>query len=311
MCPAATVPAVSCTTSPRSVLLLIDPQNDFCDLPAAASGAAAGTPALPVAGADADMRRVADLIERGGTGLDDIVITLDSHHRVDIAHPTFWRTGDGGAVAPFTAITAAQVRAGEFVPAVAVQGQEGGGPADATVLPRVLAYLDALEAQGRYRLMVWPVHCEIGSWGHNVHSAVRTAYNRWEDRRLRQVLKVTKGDNPWTEHYSALQAEVPDADDAATWLNRSLLARLDAFDTIWVAGEASSHCVKATVEHLADHLPGLLPSGHLGKLVLLTDGMSPVGGFEAQAADFIARMCERGARTATCAQALAELTQRR
>ena len=305
MCPTATVPAASCATSSRSVLLLIDPQNDFCDLPATASG----TPALPVAGADADMRRVADLIERGGAGLDDIVITLDSHHRVDIAHPTFWRTGDGAAVAPFTAITAAQVRAGEFVPAAAVQGRQGGGPADATVLPRVLAYLDALEAQGRYSLMVWPVHCEIGSWGHNVHSAVRAAYNQWEDRRLRQVLKVSKGDNPWTEHYSALQAEVPDADDAATWLNRSLLARLDAFDTIWIAGEASSHCVKATVEHLADHLPSLLPSGHLGKLVLLTDGMSPVGGFEAQAADFMARMRERGARTATCAQALAVLTQ--
>jgi len=287
------------------VLLLIDPQNDFCDLPATALG----TPALPVAGADADMRRVADLIERGGAGLDDIVITLDSHHRVDIAHPTFWRTGDGGAVAPFTAITAAQVRAGEFVPAAAVQGRQGGGPADATVLPRVLAYLDALEAQGRYSLMVWPVHCEIGSWGHNVHSAVRAAYNQWEDRRLRQVLKVSKGDNPWTEHYSALQAEVPDADDAATWLNRSLLARLDAFDTIWIAGEASSHCVKATVEHLADHLPSLLPSGCLSKLVLLTDGMGPVGGFEAQAADFIANMRQRGARTATCAQALAVLTQ--
>ena len=311
MCPTATGPAASCATSSRSVLLLIDPQNDFCDLPATALG----TPALPVAGADADMRRVADLIERGGTGLDDIVITLDSHHRVDIAHPTFWRTGDGGAVAPFTAITAAQVRAGVFVPAAVVQGAvqagvPGQSPADATVLPRVLAYLDALEAQGRYSLMVWPVHCEIGSWGHNVHSAVRTAYNQWEDSRLRQVLKVTKGDNPWTEHYSALQAEVPDADDAATWLNRSLLARLDAFDTIWIAGEASSHCVKATVEHLADHLPSLLPSGRLGKLVLLTDGMSPVGGFEAQAADFIARMRQRGARTATCAQALAVLTQR-
>lgn len=312
MCPTATVPTASCAASSRSVLLLIDPQNDFCDLPVAASGAGDGagsTPALPVTGADADMWRVADLIERGGTGLDDIVITLDSHHRVDMAHPTFWRTGDGGAVAPFTAITAAQVRAGVFVPAAAVQGRQGGGPADATVLPRVLAYLDALEAQGRYSLMVWPVHCEIGSWGHNVHSAVRAAYNQWEDRRLRQVLKVTKGDNPWTEHYSALQAEVPDADDAATWLNRSLLARLDAFDTIWIAGEASSHCVKATVEHLADHLPSLMPSGHLSKLVLLTDGMSPVGGFEAQAADFMARMRQRGARTATCAQALAELTQ--
>ena len=102
-----------------------------------------------------------------------------------------------------------------------------------------------------------------------------------------------QGDNPWTEHYSALRPRVPDADDAATWLNRSLLARLDAFDTIWIAGEASSHCVKATVEHCRSPA-SLLPSGRLGKLVLLTDGMSPVGGFEAQAADFIANMRQRG-----------------
>ena len=36
-------------------------------------------------------------------------------------------------------------------------------PAAADALPRALAYLDALEQAGRYRLMVWPVHCEIGS----------------------------------------------------------------------------------------------------------------------------------------------------
>src|SRR5688572_29741126 len=91
-------------------LLIIDPQNDFCDLPAdwrpanPVSGAAA-TPALPVAGAHADMLRLSDLIQRGAQGLSDIAVTLDSHHRFDIAHPTFWKTGSGGAVAPFTPIT--------------------------------------------------------------------------------------------------------------------------------------------------------------------------------------------------------------
>ena len=44
-----------------------------------------------------------------GTQLDAITLTLDSHHRHDIAHPPYWRQGDGTAVAPFTAITAAQV----------------------------------------------------------------------------------------------------------------------------------------------------------------------------------------------------------
>lgn len=92
-------------------LLIIDPQNDFCDLPADylpadPLGAGALAPALPVPGAHADMLRVADLIARGGDGLAGISVTLDSHHRIDIAHPAFWMTGEGAPVAPFTQITA-------------------------------------------------------------------------------------------------------------------------------------------------------------------------------------------------------------
>lgn len=279
--------------SSRTTLLIIDPQNDFCDLPEGWLGTdplrgVPTAPALPVPGAHADMLRLAALIDAGGGGIDRIVVTLDSHQRVDIAHPTFWQTGDGAAVTPFTAITAAQVRAGAY------------RPRDAAALPRALAYLDALEQAGRYTLMVWPVHCEIGSWGHNVHAAVRAAYNRWEERRLAVVQKVTKGENPWTEHYSALRAEVPDAADDDTQLNTALIASLDQADRIVIAGEASSHCVKATVEHLAQHLP----SRRLDKLVLLTDAMSPVTGFEAQAAAFLSDLRRQGACLATCADVL-------
>ncbi len=279
--------------SSRSTLLIIDPQNDFCDLPEDWRAIdplrqTAAAPALPVSGAHADMLRLAALIDAGGEGLDRIVVTLDSHQRYDIAHPTFWQTGDGEDVSPFTAITAAQVRAGAY------------RPRDAAALPRTLAYLDALEQAGRYTLMVWPVHCEIGSWGHNVHPAVKAAYNRWEDRRLGVVQKVSKGSNPWTEHYSALQAEVPDAADADTQLNTALIAHLDEAERIVIAGEASSHCVKATVEHLAQHLP----SRRLDKLVLLTDAMSPVTGFEAQADAFLADLRRQGARLTTCAEVL-------
>ena len=81
-------------------LLIIDPQNDFCDvpdthLPHDARLGATVRPALPVAGAHADMQRVASLVHAGGTGLADITVTLDSHHRLDIAHPTFWQRGSG------------------------------------------------------------------------------------------------------------------------------------------------------------------------------------------------------------------------
>ena len=107
-------------------------------------------------------------------------------------------------------------------------------------------YLKRLEAAGRYTLMVWPTHCEIGSWGHNVHADVRAAYNRWEESSLRTVTKIIKGTNPWTEHYSAIQAEVPDNDDPGTQMNVGFIKMLADADRVYITGEAGSHCVKAT-----------------------------------------------------------------
>ena len=282
---------------PRKVqLLIIDPQNDFCDLPDGhrpldpLTGAPAA-PALPVSGAHADMLRLARLVRDAGEAITDITVTLDSHHRLDIAHPTFWHTGEGAALAPFTPITAAQVRGGAFK------------PRDPAALVRALAYLDELEARGRYTLMVWPVHCEIGSWGHNVHADVRAAYNDWEERTLRSVEKVPKGANPWTEHYSAVQAEVPDPQDPATQLNRTLVDRMGEADLLLIAGEASSHCVKATTEHIVQNLP----AGGAGRVVLLSDCMSPVAGFEAQHTSFFDAIRGAGAQLATSLEMVAEL----
>ena len=277
----------------RIQLLIIDPQNDFCDLPASwgmadpLSGQGV-RPALPVTGAHADMQRLAALIRAGLDGLSGITVTLDSHHRVDIAHPPFWVQADGSPVSPFTTISAQQVREGLF------------RPRDAQALPRVLSYLDELERRARYTLMVWPVHCEIGTWGHNVHADVRAAYNAWEEKHLSTVAYVHKGMNPWTEHYSALQAEVPDEADPDTQLNQTLIAELSRADKVLIAGEASSHCVRATTEHIVANWSG----GGMDRIVLLTDCMSPVGGFEAQAEGFLADMRARGVQLATCAEAL-------
>jgi len=285
-------------------LLVIDPQNDFCDLPESwlppdPLGADARLrPALPVAGAHEDMQRLAAFVREAGAALDAITITLDSHHRVGIERPTFWQKGNGGgdsaAVDPFTTITAADVRAGRFAPR---------NPAHRE---RVLAYLDTLEAAGRYTLMVWPVHCEIGTWGYAVHAGLQAAYNAWEVSRGAQVHKVLKGSNPWTEHYSALMAEVPDPADPHTQLNRALVERLAASGLLIVTGEAGSHCVKATVEHYVQEVPAELAA----RIVLLSDCISPVGGFDAQYRQFLEAMRARGVRIATSVEILAELRAR-
>lgn len=278
-------------------LLIIDPQNDFCDLPERywpeLSDGKRASPSLPVPGAHRDMLRVASLIRDAGPALSSITVTLDAHQRLDIAHPGFWQTGAGEPVSPFTPIAAADMESGRYLPRLA------------SARERVLGYLRELEARGRYRHMIWPVHCEIGSWGQNVHLAVREAYNDWEEQTLRSVIRVTKGENPWTEHYSAIRAEVPDPGDPHTQLNAALVAELARADALYITGEAGSHCVKATVEHLVAELP----AAAVRKLALVSDCMSPVTGFEAAYDGFVRDMRGRGARILTAEQVTAELRQ--
>ncbi|MEX8194072.1 cysteine hydrolase [Comamonas guangdongensis] len=277
-------------SSDHTQLLIIDPQNDFCDLPrdwlpGSPSAQPPIAPALPVAGAHADMQRLAGWIEAQGHRLDGITITLDSHQAYDIAHPAFWQQRDGSAVQPFTQITAAQLRAGDYV------------ARNSAEQPRAQAYLDQLEAQGSYTLMVWPLHCEIGSWGHGVHASVLATCRRWQERQHRAAHHVFKGMNPWTEHYSAIRAEVPDPQDPDTGLNTALLTRLRESRMLVIAGQASSHCVRATVEHIVENWD----SEGFSRLVLLTDCMSPVAGFEQAEAEFLQRMRAIGVRCETSA----------
>jgi nicotinamidase/pyrazinamidase len=233
-------------------LLIIDPQNDFMDIPGAA---------LPVAGANGDMNRLAGLVDRIGLKLQKIHVTLDSHQVVDIAHPAFWRDQNGNQPTPMTIISAASIKDGTWTPRLP------------QFRDRSLAYAEALEASGKYQIMVWPAHCLIGSPGYSVQETLLGALNRWCATRVRNIDYVAKGTNVFTEHYGALMAEVPDPNDPSSQLNGRFLQVLQDADIIVVAGEASSHCVKATVEQVADNIG----DEHVKKFHLLTDCMSPVG----------------------------------
>lgn len=264
-------------------LLIIDPQNDFCE--------PKGT--LFVPGASEDMGTLAGFIRSARRRLGEVIVTLDSHPSVAIERPTFWTRSDGRPVTPFTQITHAQVAAGEY------------SPIDTSVRPQVLAYLQSLEAQGRYKLMVWPVHCVIGAWGHNIQGAVFEAVGEWESQVQRGAFKVLKGQNPLTEQYSAVRAEVPSADDPRTRTNRELIEKSRPKSGLMlVAGEAASHCVAATLEHLFEEFT----DQEVRRVVLLEDCMSPVTGFESNARAFLDRAVARGARVLTSAQALTEIS---
>ena len=186
------------------------------------------------------MDRLAAFIDRASDQITSIDVTLDSH-RLDISHPLWWRHGETGEMpAPFTQITAADVEAGTW------KAYDPGHQA------RSLAYLHALAAEGGYPHTIWPEHCLIGHAGHNVWPTLAAAIHRWEDAG-RHTTFVHKGDNPWTEHFSAVRAEVPYADDPSTDVDHDLLARIRASDITLVAGEARSHCVANTVRDILRH----------------------------------------------------------
>jgi nicotinamidase-related amidase len=263
-------------------LLIIDPQVDFCDID--------DRSALPVTGANADMYRLAGLMDALPLRLvTQVIVTLDTHASVGIERTTFWQDATHQQVAPFTEVTEADVRTGKYL------------PVDARKLQPVINYLHELEHQGRYRLMVWPVHCVLGTRGHNIQEAVNEQIARWEQFWQRGAVKHLKGMNPLTEAYSAVRAEVPIDSDETTQANLALIEQARSQnDWLLVAGEASSHCVKATMEHLFDHFT----DNEAKRVVLLNDCMSPVGGFEQQAQRFFEDSRAKGAKVLNANEAL-------
>jgi nicotinamidase/pyrazinamidase len=152
--------------------------------------------------------------------------------------------------------------------------------------------------------MVWPVHCVVGAWGHNIQSTVFDAVGEWERQVQRGAFKVLKGQNPLTEQYSAVRAEVPSQDDPRTQTNHELIEKCRPSGWLFVAGEAASHCVAATLDHLFEEFS----AEEIGRVVLLEECMSPVAGFESHAKAFHDRALARGARALTNAEALLEIS---
>jgi len=202
----------------RIRLFVIDPQNDFMDIADAA---------LPVPGANADMVRLAGFIQTMTSSIDDLVVTLDSHSSVGVERTTFWMHGDGAAVSPFTKIKAVDVEDSTYL------------PRNKSLKPQVIEYLRSLEAGGERTLIVWPVHCVLGTWGHNLQGLLAQSIADWEYATGRTCEKVLKGLNTMTEQYSAFRAEVPSADDPRTQNNSVLMARLQqGSNWLVVGGEA-------------------------------------------------------------------------
>jgi nicotinamidase/pyrazinamidase len=248
-------------------LLTIDPQIDFCE-----GGA------LPVTGATKDLERLAKMVDKFGGDIDDIQITMDSHFHIHIAHAGFWRDPSGAQPQPFTAISEDDVASGKWRP-VSPEWKDWA-----------LQYTQQLKQGGRYMLVIWPDHCIIGSRGHAIQPTFFDAVTRWEHKYSAIAPRTTKGSNPFTEHFSAVKADVARADDEGTRLNGRFVKTLQQYDSILISGEALSHCVANTIRDVAAEFS----ADQIKKFVLLEDASSSVGGFEALGKQFVEDMVKMG-----------------
>jgi nicotinamidase/pyrazinamidase len=279
-----------------TTLLLVDVQNSFHP---------GGSLAIPTA--DEDAVRIATLIRSSSSSIDRIVATMDSHHKLHIAHPSFWVSGDdmGKHPDPFSLISTVDIISGKWKPRPDLvlpvgdphvdpcifHGYEATVTSDGSnfdLTKYCIEYTRRLEAKGRFQLCIWPEHCLIGSNGHNIVSDVRAAMDEWSDATGRSVEFVHKGQNLLTEMYSALAAEVPVS--TSTSFNSTLFESLRQSNTLLVCGQAMSHCVNYTLRDIVENWP----TEERDKIFLLTDCASPVPGFEAAANGFMKDMEESG-----------------
>lgn len=232
----------------NSVLIAIDLQKDFMDL----SGSS-----LPVTGAVKDTERLCEFIRKAG--LSAIFTSLDSHHTLDISHRAWWKQSNGSFVDPFTLILADDIKNGKYVARIDPK--------------RSLEYVEALERNGEFNHFIWPDHCLIGSEGHMLLPEYMETLRDFEMKNLAWINFIKKGENPFTEHFGIFRANVPMSEDSNTQEDQGMFKTLNDFDTIYLAGQARSHCVANSLRQLLQISPNLA-----NKVVIIEDCMSDVGG---------------------------------
>lgn len=255
-------------------LLIIDPQVDFHP------GGSLG-----IDGANGDSQRTADLIRDYKKLITHIYISLDSHHRTHIAHGICWQDENGNSPAPFTVISNDDIEKGVWK------------PRDPKLLDHCKFYTKALEEKGRFKLIIWPEHCLIGTPGHAVEKTLNSALQDWAGSNLANIHYVMKGSNCLVEMYSAIGAEVEIKADPSTCLNQNLLQHLNSADKLIICGQALSHCVNYTTRDIVDNW-----DGDKSRICVLKDACSPVAGYEESANKFLEDMIAAGVTVTTCAE---------
>ncbi len=263
----------------KTALLLIDAQVDFIHEDGA----------LSVSGAVEDTRRTIEWLFTHLGHITTIIASLDSHLPNQIFSPSWWVDTDDNHPNPFTIISHDDVVTGKWR---AIYQPEWSRE-----------YTERLEETAKKQLMIWPYHTLIGTDGHNITPALYEAIVYHSAARQTQPQFVIKGTVPQVEHYSIFEPEVKPSNIDTALLNTALLDQLATYDTIYVAGQAKSHCVLESVTSMMRYFENR--PDVINKIHVLTDAMSSVANpeidFDAIANSAFAQFTEHGLHLTTTA----------
>lgn len=258
----------------RLILLLVDPQVDFIHRDGS----------LSVPGAIDDTRRTIEWIFFNLSRITTIAASLDSHYPNQIFFPSWWVDDSGAHPEPFTSISGRDLDEGLWKPVFEPTWS--------------IEYAHRLEEQAKKQLMIWPYHTMLGTPGQTITPALYEVIAYHAAARHSQPRFVVKGTIAKTEFYSLLEPEVPVSEDPAGRLNEAFLNEILGYDSIYIAGQAKSHCVLETVTSIVRR-HGDDPRV-LGKLHILTDCTSSVAhpeiDFDALANETFGRFADLGVR---------------
>ena len=230
----------------RTLLLCVDMQRDFIE----------GGP-LGVAGSVGDTERLTRFIYRNMTKITEIAASLDTHSPRQIFHQCWWRGADGQTPAPFTVITAKDVKEGRWHPLYEKEKSE--------------EYLEYLETGGQKQLVIWPYHCIAGTAGCALENQFSNMIHFFSAAREAGLKKIVKGTLPATEFYGIVS---PEYDPGGSYANRELLDDLKRCDKLVIAGEARDYCVAQSVLQICEAME---KEKKRPEIFIMEDCMSCVG----------------------------------
>lgn len=211
-------------------LLIIDAQNDFCEV---------GAP-LYVKGADEDMKRLVKWMnERENDFFKRIYCTYDMHARNHVANHTCWVIqGTNRHVEPFSFITRGRKSGTYFNKRQPVECKLIMEADDPELEKHMID--DCIERYGK--LQVWPEHC-IYEFGKPTHGM---SFYEPLLKKLREIpdkyVGIPKGDIVELEEFSAAMRY---HDTFYCTLVNKIME--DGITHLFIAGEALSHCVISTI----------------------------------------------------------------